>query len=288
MKELLKGAYDLHIHTSPDVVKRKYTDLETAKRCADAGMAGFAIKSHHFNTGARAAICRELYPELNVIGCLTLNRALGGINPYAIEMAAHLGCKIVWFPTVNSKSEQEFNSRTGRKKSYGAGGNFSIEIPSISIFDEYGKLIPEVYEVLEVISHFDMVMATGHISKEESMALIRAGHEAGLKKMVVTHPEFPATYASAEEQKFYVEKGAYVEHCYHTVWSNGCSHEEIITQIKEIGPGHIYLTSDLGQIDSPDPVAGLLEFIEILMTEGGISKDDIRTMIVDNPSFLVE
>ena len=30
MRELLNGVYDLHIHTSPDVVPRKYSDLELA------------------------------------------------------------------------------------------------------------------------------------------------------------------------------------------------------------------------------------------------------------------
>ena len=32
MRELLNGVYDLHIHTSPDVVPRKYSDLELARR----------------------------------------------------------------------------------------------------------------------------------------------------------------------------------------------------------------------------------------------------------------
>ena len=31
MKELLNGAWDLHFHTAPDVVPRKYTDLELAE-----------------------------------------------------------------------------------------------------------------------------------------------------------------------------------------------------------------------------------------------------------------
>mgnify|MGYP000423500525 CR=1 FL=1 len=42
MRELLNGVYDLHIHTSPDVVPRKYSDLELARRLAERGMAGCA------------------------------------------------------------------------------------------------------------------------------------------------------------------------------------------------------------------------------------------------------
>ena len=32
MSKILQGAYDFHIHTSPDVVQRKCTDLELARR----------------------------------------------------------------------------------------------------------------------------------------------------------------------------------------------------------------------------------------------------------------
>ena len=38
MSKILQGAYDFHIHTSPDVVQRKCTDLELARRLEAAGM----------------------------------------------------------------------------------------------------------------------------------------------------------------------------------------------------------------------------------------------------------
>lgn len=288
MNELIKGAYDLHIHTAPDVVGRKYTDLETAEKLLKAGMSGFAIKSHQFNTGARAALVEEVYPGIRAVGGITLNRAVGGINPAAVEMAGRLGVKIVWFPTVDSKSEQDFLKRTGRAKSYGAGAAASIEILPITVFDEGKSLIPEVYTVLELIKRYDMVIATGHLSKQESLALLKAGHEIGLKKMVVTHPEFLACFATVEEQLEYIKYGAYIEHCYHTVWSGGCPKETLIDQILKIGPEHIFLTSDMGQVGSPDPQEGLLAFVEMLLEDGNCTTEDIRKMIVDNPKKLID
>lgn len=285
--ELLQGAYDLHVHTAPDVVGRKCTDLELARRLSKIGMRGFAIKSHQFNTGARAAIVKELYPELTVAGGLVLNRAVGGINPAAVEMAGRLGVKIVWFPTVDAKSEQDFLKRTGRAKSYGAGAPASIEIPPVTVFDETGSLLPEVYTVLELIERYHMVMATGHLSKEESLALVKAGKELGVQRMLVTHPEFPACFATVREQLEYVRLGAYIEHCYHTVWSHGCSKETLFEQIRGVGPDHIILTSDLGQAGSPDPEEGLLDFANILMKEGHFSREDIRKMLAVNPEKLI-
>ena len=63
MNELLKGTYDLHVHTSPDVAPRKCSDIQLAERMRAAGMAGGAIKSHYLDTAGRAGILRELYPE---------------------------------------------------------------------------------------------------------------------------------------------------------------------------------------------------------------------------------
>ena len=74
MNELLKGTYDLHVHTAPDVVPRKCSDVQLAERMRAAGMAGGAIKSHYLDTAGRAGILRELYPELTIVGGIVLNR----------------------------------------------------------------------------------------------------------------------------------------------------------------------------------------------------------------------
>ena len=37
MKELLRGVYDLHVHTAPDVSPRKCDDLELARRLEKTG-----------------------------------------------------------------------------------------------------------------------------------------------------------------------------------------------------------------------------------------------------------
>lgn len=60
--ELLEGAYDLHVHTGPDVNERKLDDLEMAERIFRIGMKGFGIKSHYFCTAERARLVKKLYP----------------------------------------------------------------------------------------------------------------------------------------------------------------------------------------------------------------------------------
>lgn len=99
MKELIQGAYDLHVHSAPDVMPRKMDDLEMAQRIVASGMAGYALKSHYFCTAERATLSRKICPGCDSIGTITLNGSVGGINPMAVEMAARAGAKLLWFPT---------------------------------------------------------------------------------------------------------------------------------------------------------------------------------------------
>lgn len=108
MKDLLKGAYDLHIHCGPDVVPRSVTGLEMARRAAACGMAGFALKAHYGCTCQEAALINELVPECHAVGTLTMNSSTGGISPMAVETAARLGARIIWCPTFDSASQQKY------------------------------------------------------------------------------------------------------------------------------------------------------------------------------------
>ena len=109
LNHLLQGAYDMHIHTAPDVVPRKCDDLELAQRVKATGMAGCAIKSHYMDTSGRAAVLNKLYPELKFVGGITLNRSVGGVNPDVVERVGQMGGRMLWFPTLEARSYQRFH-----------------------------------------------------------------------------------------------------------------------------------------------------------------------------------
>ena len=90
-RELVRGAFDLHVHISPDVVERRIDDIGLARRFAELGLAGFVLKSHYNSTAERAAVVREAVPGVEVLGAIVLNRAVGGVNPVAVEIAAREG-----------------------------------------------------------------------------------------------------------------------------------------------------------------------------------------------------
>ena len=96
----LKGFIDTHIHTSPDIKPRILNDLEAAYQAKEEGMAAIVIKCHVESTSGRAIIA-ENSMNIDVFGGICLNKSVGGFNPDAVEVTAHMGGKFVWFPTIS-------------------------------------------------------------------------------------------------------------------------------------------------------------------------------------------
>ena len=58
-------------------------------------------------------------------------------------------------------------------------------------------------------------------------------------------------------------------------------------EIREIGAQHMVLSTDLGQAVNPEPAAMFEEYVRRLV-EAGVTEEEMRQMIVQNPSYLVE
>lgn len=291
-EELIQGAYDLHVHSAPDVMPRKMDDLEMAERILKSGMKGFAMKSHYFCTADRANLVNKLYPGVNAVGTITFNNAVGGLNPVAMEMAARAGAKLVWMPTCDANNEQGFlKSNQYSKLPYWAKLQMElieqgIATTSINLLED-GKLKKEVYDILDTIAKFNIILTTGHIGKAETFALVKEAVKRNVKKIIVTHPDFPSTYYTKEEQKELANLGAYMEHCFTTPYTGKETWENVFEQIRYVGPEHCTLATDLGQPVNPYPEEGLLMFATKLV-ENGFTKEEVRQMTVVNPTQLVE
>ena len=292
MNALLKDAYDLHVHSAPDLLPRKMDDIEMAQRIIASGMKGYAIKSHYFCTSERAQMIRKLYPRCNAIGTLTLNSSVGGINPMAVEMAGRSGARMVWFPTVDSDHEQEHLGHSPSEKlPYWAKIQQQMKAegilsPTIRIL-ENDRLKEEVFSVLDILARFNMILATSHISKAETFALTKAAKERKVERIIVTHVDFPSTFYSIEEQRELLNYGAFVEHCYTAPATGKVAWDVVIGQIRAMGAERTILTTDLGQATGIYPDEGLALFGEKLL-RNGFSETEVRTMIVKNPASLVE
>lgn len=291
--ELLKGSYDLHIHTEPDVSKRKLNDLEMAKRAKEAGMKGFCVKSHYFATAERAKLVKEIYPDVNILGSIVLNNFVGGFNAYTLEVAARSGTKIVWMPTFDSANEQQF-FRSGKYDKLPFWAKLQSELieqgfepDHLTVLDENGAIKKSVLNVLDIIAKYEMVLATSHLGKKETFALVKAARDHRVNRVIVTHPNFPSTNYTKEEQKELAEMGAYMEHCFTTPHTGKISWDAVIEQIKYVGPEKCILSTDLGQPTAVYPDEGLKIFYKKLL-DSGISREEIKLMAQKNPAYLVE
>jgi hypothetical protein len=125
------------------------------------------------------------------------------------------------------------------------------------------------------------VLATGHVGRHEVFALVDAAIEAGVRHIVVTHPDYPAQGFSIEEQVELAGRGALLERCFTTPYTGKCSWETWIDGIRAVGAERTLLSTDMGQVQNPPVEDGLPLMAERLL-DAGFSEDEVRTMAVTN------
>lgn len=291
-RELVAGAYDTHVHVSPDVMPRLVDDVSLARRFADVGMAGFVLKSHYVSTAERAEVVRGVVPGIDVLGALTLNASVGGLNPVAVEIAGRQGARIVWLPTVDCVNQRDSRAQAPEgavppmwaqlQDDLAAQG---IMAPAIAVLDADGQVVPALRKVLTVIAKHDMVVATGHLSEPEIAAVVEAAVEVGVRRIVVTHPEFTSQQMSVDVQRSLAERGALMERCFTTPHSGKVTWDLFYENIRAVGPEHSVLSSDLGQPFNP-PVEDGLALIADRLLQNGFSEDDVHVMAVENSCWV--
>jgi hypothetical protein len=291
--EAIQGAYDLQVHVAPDVIERRIDDVTLATEFLARGLKGFVLKSHYFPTAERAQVVSRTVPGIEAFGALVLNHAVGGLNPVAVELAGRSGAKIVWMPTVDAANETAGRPDGPNKKlPFWAEiqrdlAGLGISPPPITVLDEEGELTPAARSCLELIGKHDMVLATGHLGRREILALVRAARELRLKKVLVTHAEFPSQNLSADEQLQLADLGACIEHCFTTMHTGKAPWDVVLDSIRRVGPERCLLSTDLGQTINPPVSDGFAMFSQTLL-DAGFSIPEIRRMAVTNSSALIE
>ena len=287
-RELVRGAYDLHVHTSPDIMPRSASDLELAHRCRQWGLAGFVIKSHYVPTAERAALVRSLVPDVDVLGALVLNSAVGGMNTMAVEIAARAGARIVWMPTVDAVNEMTEQSSLppGAKRPQWARlqqelHDQGVKSEPVRVVNEQHQVLPEVRSVLRSIAAHDLVLATGHLDRDEIFAVVEAALVEGVRQIIVTHPDYPAENLSAEDQAALAGRGAFLERCFTTPYTGKISWEQMCANIRASGPQHSFLSTDLGQPTNP-PIEDGIALMADQLFAAAFSEEEIYTMAVTN------
>jgi Family of unknown function (DUF6282) len=291
--EALRGAYDLQVHVAPDLIERRIDDIDLAKEFLAHGLQGFVLKSHYIPTPERAKVVSKAVPGISAYGAITLNHSVGGINPVAVEIAGRSGCKIVWMPTVDAANETAgkvdgpntklpFWAKIQRELA--ATG---IAPPPLSVLDASGEISAVTRTCLPLIAKHEMILATGHLGSGEIFKLVRAARDAGVRKIIVTHAEFPSQNLSADEQFELAEMGALIEHCFTTMHTGKAPWETVMASIRKVGVDRCLLSTDLGQTINPPVAEGFAMFAQRLLDDG-FTVNQIRRMAVTNPAACLQ
>ncbi|HOQ20738.1 MAG TPA: DUF6282 family protein [Methanothermobacter sp.] len=246
----LQGMIDTHIHPGPDIVPRLLDDIEAARQAQLEGMEAIVIKNHVEPTASRARIASKV-TGLKVIGGVTLNETVGGLNPSAVEASAELGGRFVWMPTISREKTNLSN----------------------------------MVEVLDVIAEHDLVLATGHLRPYEIFELIDLAKSTGIQRILVNHPLTRIVGASLEEQRE-MARHAILEHCIVACFHEQLPPSRIIEAIEYVGYRKCIIATDLGQEHNPSPVDGLKWFIWSLI-QGGLKQKHINWMCSSAPKRLI-
>jgi uncharacterized protein DUF6282 len=286
---LLVGAVDLHQHPGPSPFPRRMSILDAARDASDFGFRAIVAKSHHHSMvtdimALQAAGLNELSTE--VYGGIALNRTVGGLNPYAVELALRMGGRMVWFPTLSSAAHVSHHE------------NHDTGFPTpevdlrpneiITILDADGAVLPEVRDILSVIAAEDAVLTCGHLGITESSALIDAAIEAGVSRIVVNHPVF-VVGASVEQAVEWARKGVFIEHCaimYYGRPERRRDLGELLNFIRSVGVGQTIISSDSGQKTNPLPVTLYRRAARGLL-DAGLPEADIRQLFGVNAEGLL-
>jgi hypothetical protein len=283
---LAAGVIDMHVHAHPDVFGRNLDDIDVATLAKARGMRGILLKNHISETASRAALVMKVVPGIEVFGGIVLNKAVGGINPDAVEwMHRVYGSrgKVVWLPTFESDKHVKVFSKP--------------DAVGLTVAPN-GQVTPQMEAILKIIARENLVLATGHVHPEEVIAVVKKGSELGVKNILITHGLTNVPGLTMAQAKEVTQMGAVIEVCFLqflagpnaplaflTHWTQ-INAKHVAQAVKELGAGSVLISSDLGQSGNMVHPDGIETAIAAMKKEG-ISDADIDTMMRKNPAKLL-
>lgn len=191
---------DLHTHAAPSLLPRHGDDRGTVAAERAVGFRTVVLKAHEGSTAERAAAAGD-----DVYGGIVLNRPVGGANPDAVEVAARLGGRVVWMPTVSARTH----------KAGAASPELSVhrgfELGPVDVISDDGTLLPPWFDVLDAVAAHDLLLASGHLSADETVVLFREARRRGVQRLLVNHPKMAFLHWNDDASSSLQELDAHLE-----------------------------------------------------------------------------
>ena len=199
LPNLLNDIVDCHVHTAPSLMPRRHTDGEILAIARQVGVGTVVLKAHEGSTVERARVQGD-----SAIGGIVLNSPVGGANPDAVSVAAALGGRIVWMPTVSAPAHVA--ARNSPELSVHRDVRFS-EVPIVI----EGRVRDEWHDVIDLVAKHDLVLASGHLNMDEAITVFELAVARGVQRLLVNHPQLPFLEWRDEHLSRFRQLGARVE-----------------------------------------------------------------------------
>jgi hypothetical protein len=292
---ILNGIIDIHCHAAPCLYEKDYDEIETAAMMKRAGYAAVLFKQHVLGAN-RIEFVRKAVPGIKIFGGIALNQYVGGLNPLAVASCIMFGGKEVKFPNIHARHHLDV-FKGGSYKGIGIEHHYPVledkiekMLRGIYILDDTGQLLPEVYDILEMVASADIGLETGHISPKETIALIKAAKAMGVKKIWVTHVNWHRLFGyTLDDISRLADEGVYIELSAAFSIPSYESPKQVeytASIIKRVGAERCIMSTDLGTGGRYNPVEGMRIFIRSMLREG-IAMNDISKMTRDNPATVL-
>jgi hypothetical protein len=284
--KIIKGGIDIHVHGYPDALVDTGWDFAwEAKSAYDVGMRAIVCKSMHSDTAPMVYFVQQIIDDyarekdedphpFNVFGGVVLNWSAGGLNPIAVETSAKLGAKIIWLPSHDAAHHMKVLE----------------EGQGIEVLDKNDEVVPELVEIFKIIAKYNIILDLNHISTKERYIITEEAQKYGVKKILLTHPQWNVNRMSIDQMAEISKMGAYIGLYLYTAFPHFnnpvCDRAEVLKIIEKVGVDKCVMATDFGSMLNPPPVEGMKLYIRLLLAMG-VSEKDIRMMLVTNSSKLL-
>ena len=288
---VIKDGIDIHVHGYPEALVDTGWDFAwESKQAYDAGMRAMVFKSMLSDTAPMCYFVQQIVDKhaeekeqkgelprhpFNAFGGVVLNWSVGGLNPEAVAVSAKLGAKIIWLPSHDAAHHIKVLEEPGR---------------GVEVLDGNDKVLPELIDIFRIVADYDIILDLCHTGTKERFIITEEALKFGVKKILLTHPQWSVNRMSVDEMVEISKMGAFIglfEYSAIPHFNNPvCNRDEVLEIIKKVGPEKCAIATDYGSMLNPPPLEGMKLFIRLLLAMG-VQATDICTMVAKNNAYLL-
>jgi len=237
---------------------------------------------------------RDLEP-VRLYGGWVTEVYLGGLDPKIVRQKLDEGVKGIWLPVASHANS--IAQVGGRPIWWGATRDFSALVGPVPwtvareqggyLLDGYGKLKPEVGEIIRLCAEYDALLSIGHATHEEQPLVADEIVRQGFKKAMFDHPLSPFVDLTQQEMIDYTRAGMWLNFTYDELSPLlGVDLAYMCEFIQKVGPEHVTLSCDAGEPFFPNSVE-CMRLMGVYMGAFGLNEQELHQVLVENGSYLL-